>query len=201
MQKTNFVGMVLAVAMLGVSVTVYADTQNLGVISLNGNEEVETETVELDDMKLDETVSVAGFGDITAVSFDFLDKFRSYTDASYWDAGYHVTNRAGDQEKYMVLKVKVLNTTTDAEKYLKEDCSVKVVYDDTYEYQGWFFQSFDDENPYAIDKPGDAAFIDPLYYGYYMFGCTVPNTVAEGNAPLRMEIEFDGNEITYNVQK
>ena len=40
-----------------------------------------------------------------------------------------------------------------------------------------------------------------MYTGIFVFGCTLPNSVVESKAPLRIEINLGGNELTYNIRK
>ncbi|RKJ51755.1 hypothetical protein D7Y05_01440 [bacterium 1XD42-54] len=191
MKKKIFAGILVASMMLGG--TAYAAEQDLGVVALTPvGEEDAAESVTLEDLKVGDFVEIEGFGDLTALLFEFKDEFYMKSDG--W-------KRTGDQADFAILKIKMLNTNTSAKRYLN-DFEVKMIYDDKYEYQGWALQcEGDDEDYYAMRVSEDTGTIDPLYVGYYMFGCTVPNAVVEGKAPLRMEINFDGNEITYNVRK
>lgn len=200
MKKKIFAGMLFASMMLGG--TAYAAEQDLGVVLLNPVEEENTnENVTLDDLQIGDVAEIEGFGDLTVTSFEFEDSFRYLPDP--WNVK---RKESGSETDYAVLKVKVLNTNTSAKRYLN-DLSVKMIYDDKYEYQGWVFQYYINDSNTDIameeevverEEEGD---IEPMYVGYYMLGCTVPNAVVEGKAPLRMEINFGGNEITYNVRK
>ena len=112
----------------------------------------------------------------------------------------------------------ILNTTTKSMNYLA-DCTVTVIFDDTYEFAGWCYQQNYNNATYkdiyrggveedkgkqnvnwVIDE-ADNFVIDPMYKGHYVFGCTIPNASVESKAPLKMIITIDGNEITYNIRK
>ena len=43
--------------------------------------------------------------------------------------------------------------------------------------------------------------VGPMYTGHYFFGCTLPNAIVNGKAPLRMIISLDGLELTFNIRK
>ena len=105
-----------------------------------------------------------------------------------------------------------------------QEITVKVVYDDEYEYMGWVRQfNHDYETPvyrrdavegfscYAADENPKRGMIalDPenefpigmVYTGSYVIGCTLPNAVVESKRPLKMIVNIGGCELTYIIRK
>jgi hypothetical protein len=181
-------------------------------VTLISGPEAETEPVSLDDMQLNVEAEIDGYGILRLREFAFSDRLGYYTAGSNNGRKYYETGLEAD---YALLWVDLLNIGTNPRDYLSS-CEVKVVFDDKYEYAGFFYQSnynnkTDTDSYYgedsgkqnqrfAIDKADQFA-IDPMYEGHYIFGCTLPNAVVSSKAPLRMEILLDGNEITYNIRK
>lgn len=199
----------LLLAMLCVS-TAWAE---MGV-QIIGGPAVETEPVSLDDFKLNADVKIDGYGVLCGTSFEVADKLGYYrqgrTELYYGDNLYYKTGR---EAEFVILRMDILNTTTNDKDYLG-NCEVTVVCDDTYTYAGWCYQSNfdnktnsysepDDKNQntrWAINKADNFA-IKPMYEGHYIFGCTLPNAIINSKLPLRMEIKIDDNEIVYHIRK
>lgn len=178
------------VLLLGCSVTFAESDDDLGVTVIGGPE-TETETVSLDDFKLKIAAEIEGYGILCGTSFEFVDSFYVYNDG--W-------RRSGTEADYAMLRMDILNTTMKNMDYLSA-CEVKVVYDDTYEFGGWYRQyNFDWSEEDTLMKSDQFA-IAPMYEGHYVFGCTLPNAVVTSQKPLKMIITIDGNEITYNIRK
>ena len=111
-----------------------------------------------------------------------------------------------------MLRIDILNTETKPIDFL-DQATVKVISDDKYVFSGWVYQ-YNYDNNYNRDNERELAGankeyvintedifpIDPMYTGHYVFGCTLSNAVVKGKTPLRMEIEFAGNQITYNIR-
>lgn len=148
------------------------------------------ETVSLDDFKLNVPVEIENYGTLTGISCDFVDYITNTRINNY---------NSGPEAQYLVLKMNILNMTLSKMNYLKA-CNVTVYYDEVYEFKGFCYQFKDREATWVLES-SDNFDIDPLYVGYYLFGCTVPNIVEEEDAPLKIVIELDGHEITYNVRK
>lgn len=193
-------------------------------VQIIGGPETETEPVSLDDIKLNVDAVIDGWGTITPTSFVFQDGMGAYDEGerelynrnSIPGERYHYYWSGADAE-YSIFYVDILNTSLSPKDYLA-NCEVKVIYDDVYEYGGWYYQrnynnTSDDNYNYKIsaDKgrqninfainAADQFAIDPMYQGHYIFGCTLPNAVVNSKKPLRMVITIDGNELTYNIRK
>ena len=184
-------------------------------VQVIGGPDTETEPVSLDDIKLNEGATIDGYAIFTATAYTVQDNLGYYKqgktkpDGDWW-------YRSGKEAEYVILRVD-LTTLATREKLFLENAEVKVVYDDTYEYAGWAYQlNYDNgtsdwsggygtynkiQNTEFVIDAADNFAIGPMYAGHYFFGCTLPNAVIEGKAPLRMVINLDGNEITYNVRK
>lgn len=189
--------------------------EGMGVQVIGGSE-TETEPVSLDDLKLDTKAEIEGWGDLTFTAYEVQDALGYYrsgrTDVYDADGDYYCS---GKEAEFAVLYADILNTQLKDKNYL-ENVSVKAVYDDTYEYAGWFYQRNYNNSTYAyysleVDKSkqnirwaidtADNFSISPMYEGHYLFGCTLPNAVISGNKSLKLIITIDGNEITYNIRK
>lgn len=180
---------------LSLSVTAFAADMGVQII---GGPEAETEPVNLDDLKLNIEAEIDGWGTIKLTGFDFYDKLGYIANP---DNGYCYDLESGNEADFAILRMDITNTTLKAKDYLS-DVQVKVVYDDTYEYAGWCYQSdFNQRNQNYAINPERQFTIDPMYQGHYMFGCTLPNAVVNGKKPLQMIVTISGNEITYNIRK
>lgn len=136
-----------------------------------------------------------------------------YKDASWMDSG--------DSADFVWLMMDVTNLQKKGVEFT-EEATVKVVYQDDYEFNGWIRQIIYDHmeaqngnkgvSRYGYDKddypneivmnPAKVEVIDMMYTGTYVFGCTLPNYVLEDKkAPLRIEIKLGENELTYNIRK
>lgn len=191
----KFLSFTLAFLMLlSFSSVAFATDMSVQII---GGPQMETEAVNLDDLKMNVEAEIDGWGTIQLTSFDFYDElgYHAWYPSS---GGQWITS--GKEADFAILRMDITNTTLKAKDFLS-DVSVKVVFDDTYEYAGWCYQSdYDWDKDYAINPQGQFV-IEPMYQGHYMFGCTLPNAVVNSKKPLQMLITIDGNEITYNIRK
>lgn len=163
-----------------------------------------------------------GYGSYT--SYDTVFSYSNEADfdknhsSVYNDAAW---NDSGESAQFIWFLVDVTNLQKKPVEFL-EDASIKVVYQDDYEFEGWTRQIVYDHREkqysdggvtrYGFDKddypneivmnPAKVEPIDMMYTGTYVFGCTVPNTVVEDKtSPLRMEIKLGENDLTYNIRK
>ena len=122
--------------------------------------------------------------------------------------------KSGKEADFAWLKADVTNLQKTAANFMKE-ITVKVVYDDEYEYDGWVRQfNYDYSNSEIVYlgensvigwpvclSPVDEMSINPMYKGHYVFGCTLPNFVVEDKeSPLRMVITIGSHKLTYNIR-
>ena len=185
-------------------------------VQMIGGPDISTDPVSLDDIQIGTSVDVEGYATFLPTSFGYLDGLGAYK-AGKNEVGYNFNDNntwaeSGNDAEYAVLRIDITNLNIKDKNFL-EDCTIKVVYDDIYEYAGWAFQynydnkSYDrhayknEQNENYVINEADIFAIGPMYTGHYCFGCTLPNAVVEGKQPLRMEITIDGNEITYNIRK
>lgn len=180
---------------------------------------VDTEPVSLDDIKLNAAVSIDGYAEILLTEFSYKDILGFYKQGKnemdpYSDWYY----ASGEDAEFAVLRADLTNLATMDKQFL-ENCEVRVVFDNTYEYGGWCYQyNYDNKtdswmvnDPYGslrgiqnkecVIHKDDVFAIGPMYTGHYAFGCTLPNAVVNSKKPLRMVITIDGNELTYNIRK
>lgn len=206
-----------------------AYAENMEVQIIGGPEgDVAAETVSLDDIKLNAEIDIDDYAIIVPTEYQVQDTLYLWKDIPNKRLSLF---ESGSEAEYILLYTDITNLSTGPHDFLK-DCTVKVVYDDKYEYAGWSYQYNHDnllnESSYRVYKgdnysvlyikndgsndlnlvcekiaiPSEDNFsINQMYTGHYAFGCTVPNSVVNSKAPLRMEIEIDGNELTYNIRK
>lgn len=219
MKKAVIVLIVLFLCIAGV----YADILGVQIIDTTTKD---GEPVSIDNLVVGKEVEIEDYAIIKPTEFGFFDRLGYYFkgktgveyywyDGSRWSFGYYTT---GNEADFAILRCDLTNTATKSKDFTK-NCSVKVVYNNKYEYAGWVYQSNfnngSDDNGYsydleedkgkqnkrwAIDKE-DTFSIDPMYQGHFIFGCTLPNAVINSTKPLKMVITLDGNEITYHIRK
>ena len=192
-----------------------AEDAGMGV-QVIGGPDISTAPVSLDDIQIEASVDIDGYATLSPLLFEYADSLYAYQAGKkqadyYWD-NFATSYWSGNDAQYACLRIDITNLNTKAKNFL-ENVEVKVVYDDTYEYGGWFYQynydngTYDrhafknEQNIYYVIDKADVFAIGPMYTGHYVFGCTLPNAIVESKKPLRMEIMMDGNEITYNIRK
>lgn len=190
MKMKNWLAGLLVLAMLA-TMAMPALAADMGVQIIGGPEEEETEPVSMDDIKIGTAIVLEDDCEITPMSCSWADKV-SYNNG--WDSW-----RSGDEAEYLVLYIDILNTRVTPARFLGE-FEVKAIFKDKYEYAGWAYQC-NSSGGYAIKDESDWFAIDPMYKGYYVFGCALPNSIVESTDPLRLEIKFGDYEMTYNVRE
>ena len=211
--KKLFIAFIILACLI---IPVFADDM-MGVKMINSGGQA-TSKVSLDDLQLNTEIPIEGYAIIKATSFEFFDWLGYYGEGQVWvDARRRYTT--GNEADFAMLRLDITNRMTESKNFL-ENVKVKVIYENYYEFEGWcyqfnydnhssdwsdqFFSSNIDKNnqprKWVISKKDQFA-INPMYAGHYVFGCTLPNAVINGNAPLRMEITIDDNTITYNIRK
>ena len=128
-----------------------------------------------------------------------------YKDASWQDSGMNA--------EFIWLKLDITNLQKEPISFMK-NIEVKVTYDGEYEFAGWVRQINYDYNIICyrygsttkggatiVMNPANEEAINPMYTGTYVIGCTLPNSVFEDKAPLNIEIDIAGNQLTYQVKK
>lgn len=209
----KILSLLLVLSMLLSASAALAEGMGVQVI---GGPETETEPVSLDDLKLETKAEIEGWGDLTFTAYEVQDGLGYYrsgrTDVCSASSDYYWS---GKEAEFAVLYADILNTQLKDKNYL-ENVSVRAIYDDTYEYAGWFYQRNYNNGTYKYDSleidrskqntrwvvnASDQFAVSPMYEGHYIFGCTLPNAVISGNKPLKLIITIDGNEITYNIRK
>lgn len=234
----------VVVAMLA-SMTV-ASAEDLGV-QVIGGPAAESVPMSLDDLQIGQKYTIDGYAVITPVEYLVVDSFAQFNkDADYfsvggnshdiegrvfvdklsgnfwdnwrwWDAGW---KDSGTNADFVWLMMDITNLQKKSFDFT-QNVSVKVVYQDEYEFAGWVRQlnydylqqgsqgrdvsraNYDQAVPnVVVMDPANVEEIDMMYTGTYVYGATLPNSVFEDTkSPLQMIITIDGNELTYNIRK
>ncbi len=228
-----------------------AMAEDLGVQVIGGNNGV-VETLSLDDMKLGESYKISGYATVKPLDFYYVDYFAQYQSGkngelsikgsngnddhvyvepdqgNYSNENYAIYaswKDSGETAEFALLHMDLVNLGK-AEIGFMAEATVKVVYDDEYEFGGWVRQINYDyfKRVYSVGggsvHSGHAAdggdplyesdlFLDPgaeekvatMYTGHYVFGCTLPNEVVTTKESLKIIITLGDNELTYNIRK
>ena len=192
-----------------------------------------------DNVTFSKPYKIKGYASVTMLGFKFVDIYAQWNDGKArpvnngW-GGLHdggvfdkkprgryyyryddcIPQRSGEEAEFAWLKVDVRNLQKVSASFIK-DITVKVIFDDEYEYDGWCRQFNYDYSKQEIAiggetsiigwpvclSPVDEMSIAPMYNGHYVFGCTLPNSVIEDkDSPLRIEINLGENKLIYNVR-
>lgn len=212
MKKILFLFIVIVLASCS---TIAADEMGVKIIS---KDNTNSSAVSLDDLQLNVDVTIDGYGILNATSFEFFDWLGHYAEgvSHHNNYGRYTTGREAD---FAMLRMDITNRMTKEKNFL-DNVKVKVIFEDYYEYEGWYYQfNYDNQitnnsnyyydwnvdgnkqnTKWVISKKDNFA-IKPMYTGHYVFGCTLPNAIINSKSSLRMEITLDGNIITYNIRK
>lgn len=184
----RILSMVFVLMMLLTAVSAWAEDTGIQII---GGPEIAAETVNLDDWKVGETANIAGFGEVTLVSADFVDKIY-YSDYNYFNSG--------DEADYLKLKIEILNTQTVAVDYYKQIDSGICTFDDIYQFGAWKRQ-YENLNGYPMYKKDDSFAVKSMYRGKYIVVVTLPNDVVTSKKNLSITFKIGDNEFTYHHRK
>lgn len=195
-----------------------------------------------DSVTFGKAYKIKGYASINLLGFKFINMFAQWEDrkasANLISAnlGFGILNEStnlvyshkkyyyyfsdcqwresGTEAEFAWLKADVTNLQKTEDSFMN-DITVKVIYDDEYEYDGWIRQFNYDYSKSEVYRyketsvigwpvclsPVDEMSISPMYKGHYAFGCTLPNFVVEDKeSPLRMIITIGGNTLTYNIR-
>lgn len=211
---------------------------DLGV-QVIGSKSSNANLTSVDDLQVGETYTLDGYARIVPKSFAFVDCFAQYAKGEAGNneikfQGYILYNstrvacdtrdsgnyfskmswqESGKNADFIWFVVEITNLQKSEVDYF-QDATVKVIFEDEYEFSGWLRQFNFDYNTFvhryvwdypfaspAVLNPADVEKLGMLYTGTYAFGCTIPNAVVTDKAPLRMEINLGGNELIYNIRK
>ena len=213
------------------------------VILMLGAACADDDKMTFDDVTFGKVYKMKGYASVTLLGFKFVDAYAQWDDGRAaardkydearegdtsvvfsekpstkpaWYKCYKNCNfkDSGDEADFAWLKIDIVNLQKNNATFMK-DISVKVIYDDEYEYDGWIRQfnyDFSKSEIYRYQSkttigwpvclsPVDEMPIKPMYKGHYALGCTLPNFVVEDkSAPLRMVITMDDHKLTYNIR-
>ena len=149
------------------------------------------EKMTIDDVAFGKAYKIKGYAVVTFQEFSFVDTVVQYN-------GYS-NIKSGNEADFAYLRFDMRNLGKKEAKFLG-NISVKVIYDDEYEYNG-FVKQFDYDHSDSESIPHEIP-LDPMYTGHYVSCCTLPNFVVQDkSAPLRMIITINGHEFTYHIRK
>ncbi len=192
-----------------------------------------------DNVTFGKAYKIKGYASITLLGFKFIEAFAQWEDGraskriderKVWEepnqvnvyisknfAGHYASasfRASGNEAEFAWLKADVTNLQKAEANFMK-DITVKVIYDDEYQYDGWvrqFNYDYSKSEVYRYKEtspvgwpvclsPSDEMSIAPMYKGHYAFGCTLPNAAVEDkDSPLRMEITIGDHKLTYNIR-
>lgn len=166
------------------------------------------------DIQIGTATEILGSFIVTPLSFTFEDSLGFYqpgrTDVGSNNDYYH----SGKEAKFAVLKVDIDNTSSTMCNYLDE-CEIRA-YDGVNTYGGWAFQQnygnaisadlsygkdSERQNVNWVISAEDVYGIEPTSRGHYVFGCTLPNEIADGNMAVRMEITVKSTKFIFNIRQ
>lgn len=212
-----------AMMLLGAAVAVAED---LGVQLVGGSDDI-TETVSLDNMKLETTYTIDGYARVTPRVWQFTDRFYQFEKdhvGDFRDGGSEGNNpsngyyyqyykyinimHSGENADFAWFEVDVTNLTKNDIDFTQE-AEVMVIYDEDYEFVGWVRMiNYDYDTSTSGGKlirstldPANSETTPMMYTAHMIFGCTLPNAVVEGKEPLRIEINLGGNELIFHIRK
>lgn len=161
-------------------------------IQIIGGPEVPAETVNLDDWKPGQTVDIQGFGELTFVSAEFVNRIENWSIDGI---------QSGNEADYLRLIVEILNTqTTDVDFYKLIDSGV-CSFDDTYQFGTWKRQYMNMTSDDVYQQKDQSHAISPMYRGKYIIVVTLPNDVVKSKKPLSITFKIGDNEFTYHHRK
>lgn len=187
----------------------------------------ESSKMTFDDVTFGKAYKIKGYASITLLGFKFVDAYAQWwenenihekmaKDKNWWVDRARKLKISGNEADFAWLKADIRNLGKMDAKFLA-DITVKIIYDDDYEYDGWVRQFNYDYSKAEVRtdnkdigvigwptclSPKDEMSVGPMYTGHYAFGCTLPNFVVEDKeSPLRMVITIGGHKLTYNIRK
>lgn len=197
---------ILVALLLVVCSTAFAE--NAGVVIIPSEDE-STAPVSLDDMQIDVPAEVPNYGTLTCLSAGFSDTYDYFNDNDWYDRVSAETKQSGVEADFVMLKLDILNTSTNAINYTEEISNIIITYKDKYQYVGYINQfnydcvGYNKEDPTTVSrKNGVTCSVDPLYEGHYIILCYVPNAIVnDGKGELKISFSFGENQIIYYVRK
>ena len=244
----KLLSMVLVVIM--VVILSLANAEDLGIQIIDGLDS-EVNAMSFDDMKLGTSYTLDSYAIVTIKELKTVDCFAQFGESGEFGVyrgdwggintsyapvySYSDSKHENNSWKYVDASwmdsgesadfIWVLTDITNLKKApvdFTEEASVKIIYQDEYEFNGWIRQIVYDHmeaqngdksvSRYGYDtsvypteivmNPNIVEAIEMMYTGTYVFGCTLPNYVVnDKKGSLKMVIEIGGNELTYIIRK
>lgn len=191
----KIIALLLTLLVVGSSMAALAEDTGIQII---GGNDKPAEAVNLDNMKVGETVTIDGFGDVTITAAEWCDVIYQYTTS--WGSSPRFAS--GSEAEYLCLEVRILNTQKKAVNYMNMFGDITCDFGDGYQFGGWFRQcSSDKEAASVYSSSSDSYDIGTLYAGRYAVVVTLPNQVVNSKEPLSVTFKIGENEFTYHHRK
>ncbi len=193
----NILLTVVLVSMLAMATnTSMADGTGVVVICGPDISDQAHETINLDDLKEGQLVSIPGYADFRIEKIEFADWVEHTYDLGDIEYGYS----SGESADFLRIRLWVLNTKTEPHDYYRDFGEILCDFADQYQFGGWLRQvGMKSKKPY--DSENKHYEIDPLYEGMYDVFVTLPNYVVGSKDPLSVTFSFGGSEITCHIRK
>ncbi len=211
---------IFALALVIVVAVVYcanADDLDVQIISRKTTASEESDSMNFDNVTFGKAYKIKGYASINLLGFKFINMYAQWDDGKagirgekgyvdewlisdkkphgnkcYYFYLYCDFKKSGKEAEFAWLKADVTNLQKTPASFIKE-ITVKVIFDDEYEYKGWVRQfNYDYSNSEIVYlgensvigwpvclSPVDEMPISPMYKGHYAFGCTLPNYVVQ----------------------
>ena len=154
--------------------------------------EAPAETVNLDDWKPGQTADIQGFGELTFVSAEFVNRIENWSMDGI---------QSGGEADYLRLIVEILNTQTSEVDFYKLIDSGICTYDEIYQFGTWKRQYRSLNSDDVFQTKDESYSISPLYRGKYIIVATLPNDVVKSKKPLSITFKIGDSEFTYHHRK
>ena len=174
---------------------VFADDTGIQIIGGSGFET--PEYIYMDDWKVDQTVVIPSFGEVTLVSAKVMDIIKSGQTTVDWFP-------SGDEADYISLVIDILNTQTVPVDFYKMFGKGKCTFERdglTYEFGLWYRQFRSYTSQYVFYNKDDSYGISPMYRGLYLVNVTLPNDIINSKDPLSISFNIGNNEFTHYLRK
>jgi hypothetical protein len=189
----------LLMVLLIILCVVNASAANMGVVTIGSGSDADAEYASLDDMKLNVTVSIPNYGDITLLSIEYVDEYDEYYE---WESGGFNDILSGADANILMLRFDILNTAVKTKDFAADIKDTVIIFRNNYQYAGYICQyNYDRDYPEQPMKSGITSTIDPMYIGHYVICCYLPNAIVSNTKdPLVITFTLSGHEVVYQVQ-
>ncbi|MBP1975184.1 hypothetical protein [Cohnella thailandensis] len=147
---------------------------------------------EADVIELQKALTIADFAEITIAKAAFTSKVEPPNPDSLYS--YYEVKEPGNIYLDTVIKVKSLLTS---ERVSDEFVSVKIMYDDKYEYSS--FSTIEESGGTDLTY-SNITNIEPLKTGTLHYIAELPKEASEGTKPVKVIVSIQGKDYTYKMR-